>query len=241
MYEIARSLHFLHEGGASGYKFFHRGIKAANICLDNDFTAKLIDCGLAKFVADPQAMQAGSIGRSLLKSSGPLVFGTPGYICPWYSKGTKSYESGCDVSSFGIVMLELLTGCLQEGQSGDRSLGDIVERYEDEPDSLKDQDVDPMVENGFDDVIDRLSNLSMKCISSRPKSRPTTATLIDELVSTLAIMKGRESSSDSVLMPGSDVPFQVNVVFAPDPYSLGYFAQVSIVTLSITIVWRSML
>ena len=103
-------------------------------------------------------------------------------------------------------MLELLTGCLQEGQSGDRSLGDIVERYEDEPDSLKDQDVDPMVENGFDDVIDRLSNLSMKCISSRPKSRPTTATLIDELASTLAVMEGRESSSDSVLIPGSDVP-----------------------------------
>ena len=139
-------------------------------------------------------------------------------------------------------MLELLTGCLQEGQSGDRTLGDLVERYKEQPpDSLKDQDIDPVAGNGFDDVIDRLSNLSMKCISSRPKSRPTTATLIDELVSTLAIMKGRESSSDSVLMPGSDVPFQVNVVFAPDPYSLGYFAQVSIVTLSITIVWRSML
>ena len=104
-------------------------------------------------------------------------------------------------------MLELLTGCLQEGQSGDRTLGDLVERYKEQPpDSLKDQDIDPVAGNGFDDVIDRLSNLSMKCISSRPKSRPTTATLIDELVSTLAIMKGRESSSDSVLMPGTDVP-----------------------------------
>jgi serine/threonine protein kinase len=50
--------------------FLHRDIKPANICLDTDFTAKLIDCGLAKFVEDGQVMQAGSIGRSLLKSSG---------------------------------------------------------------------------------------------------------------------------------------------------------------------------
>ena len=68
MYEIARSLHFLHEGGA-GYKFFHRDIKPANICLGTDFTAKLIDCGLAKFVEDPQGTNAGSIRRSLIKSS----------------------------------------------------------------------------------------------------------------------------------------------------------------------------
>ena len=104
-------------------------------------------------------------------------------------------------------MLELLTGCLQEGQSGDRTLGDLVERYKEQPpDSLKDQDIDPVAGNGFDDVIDRLSSLSMQCVSFKPKDHPTTATLIDELVAcTLAVMEGRESSNDSILMPGSDV------------------------------------
>ena len=205
MYEIARSLHFLHEGGA-GYKFFHRDIKPANICLGTDFTAKLIDCGLAKFVEDPQGTNAGSIRRSLVKSSGPVVFGTPGYICPWYGKGTKSYESACDVYSFGLVMLELITGCLQNGQSGDHTLGDFSERYEDELDYLKDRDVDRVVGNGFHDVIDGLSSLSIKCIKHRPKDHPTTATLIDELASALAVMEGRESSDDSMPIPGPDTP-----------------------------------
>jgi hypothetical protein len=91
-------------------------------------------------------------------------------------------------------MLELLTGCLQDGQSGDHDLGDLVERYEDEPDSLK-PEIDPVVENGFDDVIDRLSGLSLQCVRFKPKLRPTTATLIEELASTLAVMEGRESSS----------------------------------------------
>ena len=47
------------------------------------------------------------------------VFGTPGYIFPWYSHGRKTFEASCDVYSFGIVMIELVTGCLQFGRLED--------------------------------------------------------------------------------------------------------------------------
>ena len=96
-------------------------------------------------------------------------------------------------------MLELLTGCLQEGQSGDRTLGDLVERYKEQPpDSLKDQDIDPVAGNGFDDVIDRLSSLSMQCVSFKPKDHPTTATLIDELVACIPFIISRNSCDSSI-------------------------------------------
>ena len=54
MFELARAVHFLHTGGCvidgNGWIVFHRDIKSANLCLAEDFTARLIDFGLAKFV-----------------------------------------------------------------------------------------------------------------------------------------------------------------------------------------------
>ena len=72
------------------YKMFHRDIKSNNICLDDNFTAKLIDCGLAKF--DVVKGGAGvepniSLAQSLLHTQAHHVMGTSGYICPQYASG----------------------------------------------------------------------------------------------------------------------------------------------------------
>jgi serine/threonine protein kinase len=48
--QVATALNFLHRGGA-GAKCFHRDVKSANICLTATLSAKLIDCGLAMFIA----------------------------------------------------------------------------------------------------------------------------------------------------------------------------------------------
>jgi serine/threonine protein kinase len=45
MYELTAAVHCLHNGGN-----FHRDIQSANIWLSDDYTAQLMDCGLAKFV-----------------------------------------------------------------------------------------------------------------------------------------------------------------------------------------------
>jgi serine/threonine protein kinase len=50
MYESARAVKFLHDGGLCGFKIFHRDIQSANIYLTNDYKARLMDCGLARFL-----------------------------------------------------------------------------------------------------------------------------------------------------------------------------------------------
>ncbi|KAI2489351.1 serine/threonine kinase [Fragilaria crotonensis] len=113
MYQVARAVHFLHTG-AAGFKVFHRDIKSANICLTEDFTPRLIDCGLAKFVEDEHnAFPSETIAITGL-TGGPLL-GTIGYVCPEYSSkktgGIKcDYIPAYDVYSLGIVMAELILG-----------------------------------------------------------------------------------------------------------------------------------
>lgn len=104
---VAKGLCCMHNPIA-GSPAFHRDIKSANIALMADLTPKIIDCGLSKYVPD-----AGAIGMSNISSMGTR-FGTPGYICQYYSaRPAMSYDVKCEIFSFGIVLLELLTGKLQ--------------------------------------------------------------------------------------------------------------------------------
>ena len=133
MFDIIRAIHCLHTDTKDNHILFHRDIKSANICLERNYTAKLIDCGLAKFVPVNDSSSISGIPFSVGNTSGSAIFGTPGYICPWYSHGRKTFEASCDVYSFGMVMIELVTGCLQFGR-----LKDFYERY-----FLEDSDVTP--------------------------------------------------------------------------------------------------
>ena len=102
--QISTALNYLHSHNP-GNPAYHRDIKASNIALTSDYTAKLIDCGLSKYVAEDGK------GQSILSATTGR-FGTPGYMCPNYCKG-RPYDAKSEVYSFGIVVLEVLTGRLQ--------------------------------------------------------------------------------------------------------------------------------
>ncbi|MCO5600633.1 hypothetical protein L7F22_054748 [Adiantum nelumboides] len=91
----ARGLPYLHEECPK--PILHFDVKPQNILLDGNLDAKLADFGLAKLVARDQA------------SIMTVVRGTPGYIAPeWVSHTIVSKK--CDVYSFGMVLLELVSG-----------------------------------------------------------------------------------------------------------------------------------
>ncbi|XP_021843356.1 probable LRR receptor-like serine/threonine-protein kinase RKF3 [Spinacia oleracea] len=92
---MARGLAYLHYGAQPS--IIHRDIKASNILLDDNFEAKVADFGLAKF--NPE-------GFSHLSTR---VAGTMGYVAPEYALYGQLTERS-DVFSFGVVLLELLSG-----------------------------------------------------------------------------------------------------------------------------------
>ena len=119
MYGVAKAVHFLH-AEVKGWKVFHRDIKSANICLTEDFTPRLIDCGLATFVVDEHKPIPSETIMHSGSTVGPAV-GTHMYMCPEYNS-KKAYQGKCDyipaydVYSFGVVMAELILGRLNDGK-----------------------------------------------------------------------------------------------------------------------------
>ncbi|XP_011009929.1 PREDICTED: serine/threonine-protein kinase CDL1 [Populus euphratica] len=92
----AKGLEYLHEKADPAVIF--RDLKPSNIFLDEDFTPKLSDFGLAKL---------GPSGDKMHPSS--RVMGTYGYCAPEYARAGHLTQKS-DVYSFGVILLELITG-----------------------------------------------------------------------------------------------------------------------------------
>ncbi|KAJ6830615.1 putative U-box domain-containing protein 33 isoform X2 [Iris pallida] len=98
VYEICSALTFLHS--IKPQPVVHGDLKPANILLDANFISKLADFGLCRFIPE---------GTTTVAFLDTKPKGTFGYIDPEFMR-TGILTPGCDVYSFGVTILRLLTG-----------------------------------------------------------------------------------------------------------------------------------
>jgi len=90
---VARGLLYLHEECST--QIIHCDIKPHNILLDDNFTAKISDFGLAKLLRTNQTQ------------TNTGIRGTRGYVAPEWFKSI-GITAKVDVYSFGVILLELI-------------------------------------------------------------------------------------------------------------------------------------
>ncbi|XP_043817301.1 proline-rich receptor-like protein kinase PERK3 isoform X3 [Manihot esculenta] len=154
----ARGLEYLHEH--CKHKIIHLDIKPDNILLDEHFEPKITDFGLAHFFTDA--------ATHISKSS---VMGTQVYEDPLTTKLGK-YSDKSDIYSFGVTLLELITG----RKPLDNGI-DIVTwanlHIREALDGKYANFVDSKIQSFDDEEMHRMVSCINSCLNRLPKFRPT--------------------------------------------------------------------
>ncbi|CAH8391593.1 unnamed protein product [Eruca vesicaria subsp. sativa] len=167
----AKALSFLHDDCKPAV--LHLNVKSTNILLDEKYEAKLSDYGLEKFLP-------------VLDSFGMTkkFHNAVGYIAPELGQQSLKASEKCDVYSYGVVLLELVTG-RKPVESPSRNQVLILRDY-----------VRDMLETGSaSDCFDRrlrefeeneliqVMKLGLLCTSENPLKRPSMAEVVQVLES----------------------------------------------------------
>jgi tetratricopeptide (TPR) repeat protein/TolB-like protein len=171
--QLAKALAEAHRHG-----IVHRDLKPANVALSEDGRVKILDFGLAKRQADPDA------GASSTPSSAGHVVGTPAYCPPENLMGLPVGARG-DVYSLGVTLFQAVAGELPFKGPGYEALLTAILR--DPTPSLR--DVRPDVPLSLDRAV-------FKAMARNPEQRyGSAADFADDLESLAGELSGAPTAS----------------------------------------------
>lgn len=187
---VAQALAFLHRG--CGYRILHRDLKSTNILLETDLLPRVSDFGLVHMVS----------GKP---SSGGDVVETPGYTAPEVLT-SKKYTEKSDVYSYGVVLLELITGKKAVSYIRERSvsLTEWVTRLHKEQRGREVMDPVALTTCPLPEYLDKALELAVLCVDENPNFRPTmaeVASILEGLCSTPSPLRSPDMMWNRPLLP----------------------------------------
>ncbi|KAF5798404.1 putative protein kinase RLK-Pelle-DLSV family [Helianthus annuus] len=169
IYGTARGLAYLHE--QYHVTIIHRDIKTSNILLDNEFQPKIGDFGLIRLLPEDKTHLSTKLAESM----------DSGYVAPEYAIHGQLSEK-VDTYSFGIVVLEIISGKRCHNVKGDESVGQsLLEHAWNLYDSgthsnLVDERLDPS-EYAIEDV-KKIIEIALMCTQSPVSARPAMSEVV---------------------------------------------------------------
>ncbi|XP_073049555.1 tyrosine-sulfated glycopeptide receptor 1-like [Primulina eburnea] len=148
----------------------HRDLKSSNILLDQNFEARVADFGLARLILPYRT----HVTTELV--------GTLGYIPPEYSQSWIATLRG-DIYSFGVVLLELLTGKRPVELFRPKKERELVAWVQQLRNEGKQEEIfDPLLKGkGFEQEMLRVLDVACMCVNQNPMKRPTIREVVDWL------------------------------------------------------------
>jgi serine/threonine protein kinase len=175
---VARGVAAVHARG-----IVHRDLKPSNVFLCRDRRVKVLDFGLASYVAGADRRAVGSA-----ETETGATPGTPAYMSPEQVRGERVDERA-DVFALGAILYEMSTGRPPfDGGSGAELGYAIVTR---EPPPLGDPELDAVVR---------------ACMQKDPALRPRSAAAVARLLEMIGASPDPLAAAETNPRPGSPAP-----------------------------------
>lgn len=183
----ARGLAFLHHSCIP--HIIHRDMKSSNVLLDENFEARVSDFGMARLV--------NAFDTHLSVST---LAGTPGYVPPEYYQSFRCTAKG-DVYSYGVVLLELLSGKrpIDPAEFGDdNNLVGWAKQLHKEKRNLEILDSELLMHQSGEAELYHYLEIAFECLDEKAYRRPT-------MIQVMAMFKELQMDSETDILDGLSV------------------------------------
>lgn len=158
----AKGLAFIHS--YSKAKIFHGHLTTSNVIVDRHGNACISDCGLQ------QVLHAPSLSNDDYNAPELMMVNNNGELDG--SGLVRKYTQKCDVYSFGVMLLEMLTGKMVSSGGSGMSLVKWVQSVEKEEWAWEVFDYEMLGDKEMEEEMMGLMQVALLCVATLPKDRP---------------------------------------------------------------------